>query len=264
LTAPTFAELAHALLVVEGSDLHAFTGQDCMGHVLGFDTQTLVRWRNAREHLTLGIHGFVLAGDNHIKRATLLEYLIKVAEECNKQRNFASMSAIVLALSPDFVGKLPLSMEAVKDKHRKSLTEMQALFDWTKSCEGYKNRARKLQEPFLPFFEIDLGYLTEVHLSQKAYVLFRGRPLVNYMKLTGLYHQIVEMLKFQTWYTIPTRPKQARAIEFMQNELRRISKLDLAAMREAQQIRLVTVYEEELAQPKRGTMRRKLSAVLRV
>ncbi|KAL0951787.1 hypothetical protein HGRIS_008457 [Hohenbuehelia grisea] len=137
------------------------------------------------------------------KRAGTVDFWIKVAEKCKNLNNFASLSALINALTSAVISRLHLTLAHVR---RKSHLDVLAKHNEpTGGFGGYRQllaaAAAKPDTPCVPFFGM---YLTDlVHIGDQFHdevvqTTLGRETLVCFTKRQRWFEAISQMLRFQT------------------------------------------------------------------
>jgi len=131
------------------------------------------------------------------KRADVVDYWIKVAERCRFLNNYASMSAIITALSSTVIGRLHLTWA-----HASRKSQLDALLrfnDPSGSFSAYRSLLNLVDGPCVPFLAMFLTDL--VHIQDQVPDTLPStsteEPLICFTKAQRWYNAITAMLRYQ-------------------------------------------------------------------
>lgn len=130
------------------------------------------------------------------RRAQMISYFKRVAEECLRVRAFSSAHAIMSALTHAHVNGLDYTWRLVDKRTKESLKQMSQLLSDT---EKYKAALDSdLQSPSVPILRIHLRDLSRTYKEMQTQVRVGGEELVNFQKFTEVWRSINETMKYQT------------------------------------------------------------------
>lgn len=131
------------------------------------------------------------------KRADVVDYWIKVAERCRFLHNYASMSAIIMALSSTVISRLHLTWAHASRKSQ--LDSMLRYNDPSGGFSAYRSLLSFVHGPCVPFLTIFLTDLVHVQ-DQNPDTLPSASPdgpLICFTKAQRWYSVITAMLRYQ-------------------------------------------------------------------
>ncbi|CDO73135.1 hypothetical protein BN946_scf185007.g190 [Trametes cinnabarina] len=143
------------------------------------------------------------------KRSDTIEFWIKVAEKCKALHNYASMHAIVAALSSPVISRLHLTWTHVG--RRSQLEQMAKYHEPSGSLSAYRISQRTVDGPCIPFIGM---YLTDIQLANtqgpdNIVILSSSAPmlLINFAKREKWYEAIDAIMRHQAkTYTFAEDP----------------------------------------------------------
>ncbi|CAE6531696.1 unnamed protein product [Rhizoctonia solani] len=129
------------------------------------------------------------------KRAQVIAFLKRVAEESLKIRAFSSAHAIMSALTHVYVNGLEYTWRLVDRRVKEGLKQMsQLLSDVDKYKEALNSN---LQLPSVPILSIHLRDLSRAYKEMQTQVVVKGEELVNFQKFTEVWKSIQALIKYQ-------------------------------------------------------------------
>ncbi|CUA74960.1 Rap guanine nucleotide exchange factor [Rhizoctonia solani] len=130
------------------------------------------------------------------KRAQVITFLKRVAEESLKIRSFSSAHAIMSALTHVHVNGLEYTWRLVDRRVKEGLKQMsQLLSDTDKYKEALNSN---LQLPSVPILSVHLRDLSRAYKEMQTQVVVDGEELVNFQKFTEVWKSIKELMKYQS------------------------------------------------------------------
>ncbi|KAJ7109784.1 ras guanine nucleotide exchange factor domain-containing protein [Mycena epipterygia] len=160
------ADIAEQLALLEFKLYAKLTPQECISYAktqTGKTVENLCTFCSTHDKLAAWVKTSILTNEALGKRADTVDFWIKVAEKCRNLNNFASMSAVINALSSTVISRLHLTWAHVG---RKSILDMLIKFnDPTGGFSGYRALLNTAEGPCVPFIGM---YLTDiVHISDQ-------------------------------------------------------------------------------------------------
>nr|GAT61374.1 predicted protein [Mycena chlorophos] len=186
------SDIAEQLALLEFKLYVKITVQECIAYSktqTGKKVERLTAFCSTHDKLAAWVKTSILTNDALGKRADTVDFWIKVAEKCRNLNNFASMSAVINALSSTVISRLHLTWAHVG---RKSILEALVKYnDPTGGFSGYRALLANAEGPSVPFIGM---YLTDiVHISDQ----FSDRELPE---LGG--QKELSFLQRQRWYDV--------------------------------------------------------------
>lgn len=186
-------DIAEQLALMEYKLYAKITSQECIKYAkgeTGKDVANLNAFCATHDKLVAWIQTTVLFNEALGKRSDTVDFWIKVAEKCRNLNNFASMSAVVNALSSVVLTRLHLTWAHVG---RKSNLETLSKFnDPTGGFSGYRTLHSNADGPCVPFIGM---YLTDlVHIGD---TFPKEGDQISFIKCQRWYDAVATMLKSQ-------------------------------------------------------------------
>ncbi|OBZ79386.1 Cell division control protein 25 [Grifola frondosa] len=197
--------------------------QECLSWVktqTGSSVRNLAAFTVIHEKLGAWVKMSVLNTEGLGKRADTVDFWIKVAEKCKSLNNYASMSALVVALSSAVISRLHLTWAHVV--RRSQLEQLAKYNEPTGNFSAYRLLQRSVDGPCLPFVEMyltDIININDLHPDNAVVpipVTGTGSnfPLVNFVKRKKWYEVVDVMLRYQPKvYTFVEDPSITTFIE---------------------------------------------------
>ncbi|KAF4612001.1 hypothetical protein D9613_004145 [Agrocybe pediades] len=186
--------LAEQLALYEHSFYVKITPQECLSYAKtqkGESVRRLVDFCSTHDKLAGWVKGSVLTTEVLLKRAETIDFWVKVAEKSRSLNNFASMSAIITALSSTVLTNLHMTWVHVKRQ-----SQLDALLQHSApngGFAGYRALLAQAEGPCVPFITM---YLTDIMRAQEQFAPNDGRIL--FYQRARWYEIISNMLKFQS------------------------------------------------------------------
>ncbi|KAF5392464.1 hypothetical protein D9757_002243 [Collybiopsis confluens] len=212
------SDIAEQLAVYEFKLYSKLSPQDCM--LPGPQTIRPAGCTGTREALSVfcathdrvaaWVTDSILSTDNLAKRSDTVDHWIKVAEKCRNLNNFASMSAIINALSSTVITRLHLTWAHVGRKN--TLDALSKYNEPSGGFPGYRYLHLHAEGPCVPFIGM---YLTDlVHIKDQQSDE-NGR--INILQRQKSYEVILIVLRTQSK---PYNIVENDTMKFIQNNLR--------------------------------------------
>ncbi|KAJ7361302.1 ras guanine nucleotide exchange factor domain-containing protein [Mycena albidolilacea] len=159
-------DIAEQLALLEFKLYAKLTAQECISYAktqTGKQVENLCAFCATHDKLAAWVKTSILMNEGLAKRADTVELWIKVAEKCRNLNNFASMSAVINALSSTVISRLHLTWAHVG---KKSILDGLIKFnDPSGGFSGYRMLLSNAEGPCVPFIGM---YLTDiVHISDQ-------------------------------------------------------------------------------------------------
>ncbi|KAF7303012.1 hypothetical protein MKEN_01264100 [Mycena kentingensis (nom. inval.)] len=160
------ADIAEQLALLEFKLYSKLTAQECIAYSktqTGKKVERLTTFCSTHDKLAAWVKTSILTNEALGKRADTVDFWIKVAEKCRNLNNFASMSAVINALSSTVISRLHLTWAHVA---RKSTLEALVKYnDPSGGFSGYRALLNAADGPSVPFIGM---YLTDiVHIADQ-------------------------------------------------------------------------------------------------
>ncbi|KNC50990.1 uncharacterized protein AMSG_06962 [Thecamonas trahens ATCC 50062] len=114
----------------------------------------------------------VLAEDDAMARAAMIENLIRIATELRRIRNYNGVMEVTAALNSSALKRLKLTWNYVSSEAEADLDQLQVLMAMTNNSAAYRSElaaaARRPDEPVVPFIGLVLSDLTMVSANAKS------------------------------------------------------------------------------------------------
>ncbi|CAE7150696.1 unnamed protein product [Rhizoctonia solani] len=146
------------------------------------------------------------------KRAQVITFLKRVAEESIKIRAFSSAHAIMTALTHVHVNGLEYTWRLVDRRVKEGLKQMSQLLS---DVDKYKSALNSnLQLSAVPILSVHLRDLSRTYKEMQTKVRVDGEELVNFQKFTEVWKSVKELMKYQSPRpNIPRDPMTAGYLE---------------------------------------------------
>ncbi|KAG6911369.1 hypothetical protein DXG01_001040 [Tephrocybe rancida] len=186
-------DIAEQLTLIESKRYVKITPKECLLHVnKQASASNLAEFCSTHDKIVAWVKTSILNNDALGRRANTIEFWIKVAEKCKAMNNFASMSAIINALSSTVITRLHLTWAHVGRK-----TALDGLLkhnEPTGGFSGYRNLLQTVEGPCVPFISM---FLTDLVHIQDA---FGDEPggRICFLQRQRSYETITSMLQFQS------------------------------------------------------------------
>ncbi|KAF7307282.1 hypothetical protein MIND_00522100 [Mycena indigotica] len=193
-------DIAEQLALLEFKLYAKLTSQECIAYSKiqsGSKVQRLTTFCSTHDKLAAWVKTSILTNEALGKRADTVDFWIKVAEKCRNLNNFASMSAVINALSSTVISRLHLTWAHVG---RKAVLEGLVKYnDPTGGFSGYRSLLAGADGPTVPFIGM---YLTDiVHIadqfSDKELPELQGQKEIVFLQRQRWYEVVQVMLKAQ-------------------------------------------------------------------
>ncbi|KAJ7492214.1 ras guanine nucleotide exchange factor domain-containing protein [Mycena latifolia] len=187
-------DIAEQLALLEFKLYVKLTAQECISYAktqTGKVVENLCAFCATHDKLAAWVKTSILTNEALGKRADTVDFWIKVAEKCRNLNNFASMSAVINALSSTVISRLHLTWAHVG---RKSILDTLIKFnDPSGGFSGYRALLLNAEGPCVPFIGM---YLTDiVHISDQ-FSDHDGQ--ISFLKRQRWYEVVQIMLRCQS------------------------------------------------------------------
>ena len=155
----------------------------------------------------------ILQYDDAKKRAVIIKHWIKIAHRCLELNNYDSLMAIICSLNSSTIVRLKRTWEAVSQKRKDILKDLQAIVKPDKNYATLRKRLNDHVPPCLPFVGTYLTDLTFVDAGNPATKQLPGSsdgesiPVINFDKHTRTAKIIGELQRFQIPYRLAEVPE---------------------------------------------------------
>jgi son of sevenless len=214
------SDIADQLTLYEFKLYSKVTPQDCISQATRpsgcvKSRETLHSFCATHDKLAVFVTDTILSTPALSRRSDTVDHWIKVAEKCRNLNNFASLSAIINALSSAVISRLHLTWIRVG---RRNAYEMLLKYNEPSGgFSGYRHLHLHAEGPCVPFIGM---YLTELVHIKDQYSDEDGR--VNMLQRQRWYEVILIMLRTQSK---PYSVAENDTMKFIQNNLRRFASL---------------------------------------
>jgi hypothetical protein len=155
----------------------------------------------------------ILQYDDAKKRALIIKHWIKISHRCLELNNYDSLMAIICSLNSSTIVRLKRTWEAVSQKRKDMLKDLQAIVKPDKNYATLRKRLNDHVPPCLPFVGTYLTDLTFVDAGNPATKQLPGPsdgesiPVINFDKHTRTAKIIGELQRFQIPYRLAEVPE---------------------------------------------------------
>ncbi|KAG6901869.1 hypothetical protein C0995_007095 [Termitomyces sp. Mi166 len=186
------ADIAEQLTLIESERYVKVTPKECLLHDKHVTSSNLAKFCSTHDKIVSWVKSSILTNEALGRRTSAIELWIKVAEKCKFMNNFASMSAIINALSSTVISRLHLTWAHVGRKN--VLDGLLKYNEPTGGFAGYRNLLQNVEGPCVPFISM---YLTDLVHIQDA---FGDEPggRICFLQRQRSYETITTMLRFQS------------------------------------------------------------------
>ncbi|KAG6842406.1 hypothetical protein C0991_007536 [Blastosporella zonata] len=185
-------DLAEQLTLIEWKRYVKITPKECVLHVKKqVAISNLAEFCSTHDKIVSWVKACILTTDGLTKRAQIIDLWIKTAEKCKVMSNFASMSAIIIALSSTVITRLHLTWAHVG--RRNALDGLLKYNEPTGGFAGYRNLLQNVEGPCVPFITMFLTDLVHIHDGYGDEP--EGR--ICFLQRQRTYKTITLMLQFQ-------------------------------------------------------------------
>ncbi|KAF7337603.1 hypothetical protein MSAN_02233600 [Mycena sanguinolenta] len=186
-------DIAEQLALLEFKLYAKLTSHECISYAktqTGKQVENLTSFCATHDKLAAWVKTSILMNEALGKRADTVDFWIKVAEKCRNLNNFASMSAVINALSSTVISRLHLTWAHVG---RRSILDALIKFnDPSGGFSRYRELLNNAEGPCVPFIGM---YLTDiVHISDQ----FSDQPdNISFLKRQRWFEVVQVMLRAQ-------------------------------------------------------------------
>ncbi|KAK0246451.1 ras guanine nucleotide exchange factor domain-containing protein [Armillaria nabsnona] len=186
-------DLAEQLSLFEYTLYSKVTPQDCLVYAKSPQSApNLNAFCATHDKLASWVTFSVLNNEALGKRADTIDFWIKVAEKCRNMNNFASMSALITALSSVVITRLHLTWAHVGRK-----ANLDALLKYNEPSGGFaafRNLQSNAEGPCVPFVGM---YLTDIAHTKDQFEDVEDDGRIVFIKRQRWYEIITQMLRHQ-------------------------------------------------------------------
>lgn len=171
----------------------------------------------------------ILQHDDAKKRAAVIKQWIKIASKCMELNNYDSLMAILCSLNSSTILRLRRTWDAVSQKRKDCLKELQEIVAPTKNHQKLRQRLHDHVPPCLPFVGTYLTDLTFVDIGNSASKQLpgsdedSGMSVINFDKHTRTAKIIGDLQRFQIPYRLVEVPELQ---EWIQAQIVRVKSSD--------------------------------------
>ncbi|KAK0466321.1 ras guanine nucleotide exchange factor domain-containing protein [Desarmillaria tabescens] len=187
-------DLAEQLSLFEYTLYNKITPQDCLLYAKSPQlAPNLNTFCATHDKLASWVTFSILNNEALGKRADTIDLWIKVAEKCRNMNNFASMSALITALSSVVITRLHLTWAHVGRK-----TNLDALLKYNEPSGGFaafRNLQSNAEGPCVPFVGM---YLTDIAHTKDQFEDVEDDGRIVFIKRQRWYETITQMLRHQS------------------------------------------------------------------
>ncbi|RDB29470.1 Cell division control protein 25 [Hypsizygus marmoreus] len=186
-------DVAEQLALLEFKRYTKVTPQECLGNTHNgvHNDMNLSTFCSTHDKLAGWVKTSVLSHDPLGKRSDTIDFWIKVAEKCKIMNNFASMSAVINALSSTVVTRLHLTWAHVGRKS--NLETLLRHNEPTGGFSGYRNLLSNVEGSCVPFVGM---YLTDIAHIRDHFSDEGGR--ICFYQRQRWYEIVSAMLRYQS------------------------------------------------------------------
>ncbi|KAJ7610925.1 ras guanine nucleotide exchange factor domain-containing protein [Roridomyces roridus] len=160
------SDIAEQLALLEFKRYVKITAQECISYAktqTGKPVENLCAFCATHDKLAAWVKTSILTNEALGRRADTVDFWIKVAEKCRLLNNFASMSAVINALSSTVISRLHLTWAHVSRKS--NLDTLIKFNDPSGGFSGYRALLKNADGPCVPFVGM---FMTDiVHISDQ-------------------------------------------------------------------------------------------------
>ncbi|KAF8963919.1 ras guanine nucleotide exchange factor domain-containing protein [Flammula alnicola] len=210
------ADIAEQLALLEHALYAKVTPQECLAYA---KTQTgeavckLQEFCSTHDKLGSWVKSSILNNEILGKRAGTVDFWIKVSEKCRLLNNFASMSAIIIALSSTAITGLHLTWAHVS--RRSTLDALLRHNEPNGGFAGYRSLLQNVEGPCVPFITM---YLTDIIHAQEHFANQDADGRIYFYQRARWYEITTNMLRFQN-RTYSIAPGES-TMNFIESHLR--------------------------------------------
>ncbi|CAL1694311.1 unnamed protein product [Somion occarium] len=162
------------------------------------DASSLASFCATHDRVAAWVKSSILETEKVTKRADVVDFWVKVAEKCRTMNNFASLSAIVTALSSVVITRLSLTWAYVgRASHLDSLTKCN---DPSGNFSAYRILQQAVDGacvPFVGMYLTDIIHINDQHLDNTFITANNSTTLVNFVKRQKWSDVVSAMLQHQ-------------------------------------------------------------------
>ncbi|KAG9126582.1 hypothetical protein FRC07_002890 [Ceratobasidium sp. 392] len=217
------ATIAKQLMRMESDLFQKILASDCAAWVKNVADEQLLnlpRFMKNNYKIADWCQSMILFMDsNEIeRRAQMITFLRRVAEECLKHRSFSTAHAIMAGLSTDFINGLGYTWRLVDKRTKDSLKQISLIVS---DEDNYKSILDSdPQAPAVPILSIHLRDLRRRYKEMNTHVEVDGELLVNFQKFEEVWKSIKAIVKYKN--PPPDIPKEPITAAYLEFELSKI------------------------------------------
>ncbi|KAJ7905245.1 ras guanine nucleotide exchange factor domain-containing protein [Mycena olivaceomarginata] len=183
-------DLAIALTLLEGDSYWSILPADYLRHLRKAEAHSDVDIASSQNNkLVLWVKKSILTPSRVETRAEVLKFFVNTAHECQKFRNFASLSAIANALQSSPIERLTLTVGALSSHHRDMLQDLKVLLDPSNNHLTYRAALKpevaldsQYRDFCIPWLAVHLRDLHSLLQNYPPTVEVQGRTLINFRR----------------------------------------------------------------------------------
>ncbi|KAI0756519.1 ras GEF [Daedaleopsis nitida] len=196
--------LAEHLCVLDQKLYSKIRPHECMNWVktqTGNSVKNLAAFNAYHEKLGAWVKLSILSMEGLGKRAETIDFWVKIAEKCKSMHNYASMHALVFALSSPLISRLHLTWAHVN--RRVQLEQLAKYHEPTGNFSAYRLFQRSADGPCIPYVGMYLADLQNEQSPDNVLVAPASSPLgttvslINFAKRERWWEAIDAMLRHQ-------------------------------------------------------------------
>ncbi|KAF9270825.1 ras GEF [Marasmius fiardii PR-910] len=197
-----YADVAEQLCLLEFNHYSKITPQECIRYAKtqsGKSVEHLNTFCSTHDKIAAWVTNSVLDSTVLARRADTVDFWIKVAEKCRALNNFASMSAIINALSSTVIARLHLTWAHVNKKH--TLESLAKQNEPTGNFAVYRNLQINAEGPCVPFVGMylnDIVHIKDQYSDDKERDLDPKQWKISFTQRLRWYEVTKVMLRSQT------------------------------------------------------------------
>lgn len=175
-------EIAFALMLLEGDNFSRIFASDCIYNLRGQEQELIRAASDLNNRVVYWVKKAILRNSDLRVRSGLVESMITAAEISYQYRNFASLWAIVTALSSLTLTRLTLTFERLDMKSRRSLEKLGGYLDPTHNFSAYRAALISSEKPCIPILAVHMHDLHATVARSPDEVDINGTTMINFAK----------------------------------------------------------------------------------
>ncbi|TFK42874.1 ras guanine nucleotide exchange factor domain-containing protein [Crucibulum laeve] len=195
--------LAIGLTLLEGDKYKNILPSDYIAHLRRLTIPNNVEAAYLTNNkIVLWVKQSVLHYEEVENRTQVLSFFINTALECLRLRNFASLTAIAIALHSTPIERLKLTRDGLSPYLRRKLDELNDLVDPSSNHRAYRRALERPVDPdyantCIPWLPVHLHELHSVLHQNPTVITVDGRPLINFQRYIRFTDRVREILHHQ-------------------------------------------------------------------